>query len=43
MITVAQMKITHPNCTEIVIENVGHAPSLMDEEQISLVKSWLLN
>ncbi|MEI6187927.1 MAG: alpha/beta hydrolase [Alphaproteobacteria bacterium] len=43
MITVAQMKITHPNCTEIVIKNVGHAPSLMDEEQISLVKSWLLN
>ena len=42
MMTVAQMKLTHPNCTEAVIKNVGHAPSLMDDEQISLVKNWLL-
>jgi pimeloyl-ACP methyl ester carboxylesterase len=43
MMTVAQMKLTHPNCTEEVIKNVGHAPSLMDDEQISLIKNWLLN
>lgn len=43
MLTVAQMKLTHQDCTEVVIKNVGHAPSLMNEEQISLVKNWLLN
>lgn len=40
--TARQMKLTHPLMTEAQIMGVGHAPALMNEEQISLIKEWLL-
>lgn len=39
---VAQMKSSKENMQIKEFENVGHAPMLMDEEQITAVSDWLL-
>lgn len=40
--TAEQMKREGPKSTLVEFHNIGHAPSLMDEEQIDVIKSWLL-
>jgi pimeloyl-ACP methyl ester carboxylesterase len=39
--TALQMKNTHPNLTLHEVANAGHAPSLMDEPSIQLIKQWI--
>jgi len=39
--TVTQMQRLHPTMQVVTLPNVGHAPALMDAEQIGLVKQWL--
>ncbi len=39
---VEQMKTSKPNIEIVEFEGVGHAPMLMEEDQISVVKNWLL-
>ncbi len=43
VMTTRQMKLTHPHCKEVEIKGVGHAPSLMNDDQISLIDYWLHN
>lgn len=40
--TAMEMQKSHPNCKLLEIENVGHAPALMDELQIGAVRDFLL-
>ncbi len=40
--TVRAMKATHPRAESVVIEGVGHAPSLMEEHHIRTVLNWLI-
>lgn len=40
--TVQQMRLTHPVFEVVTIKGVGHAPSLMYEDQISVINNWLL-
>lgn len=39
--TAIKMKQTHPDLRLLEIDNVGHAPALMDNEQIEAIKSLL--
>lgn len=39
--TTAKMKHHHRRCEIVTIPEVGHAPSLMTEEQVSLINHWL--
>jgi len=39
--TAAQMKEKHPTLTYNQITGVGHAPALMNVEQINLIQNWL--
>ncbi|UCH75388.1 MAG: alpha/beta hydrolase [Rhodospirillales bacterium] len=39
--TVARMTASKPGCEIAEIEGCGHAPALMDESQISLIRTWL--
>jgi pimeloyl-ACP methyl ester carboxylesterase len=39
--TIEEMQKQQPNMEVIHLENVGHAPALMEEEQIKLIKQWL--
>lgn len=39
--TAIQMKESHPDFALLEIENVGHAPALMDELQINTISNWL--
>jgi pimeloyl-ACP methyl ester carboxylesterase len=39
--TAQQMKSIHPNLTLHDIQNAGHAPALMSQGEISLIRSWL--
>jgi pimeloyl-ACP methyl ester carboxylesterase len=41
IMTTQQMKMTHP-CTELEVKGVGHAPSLMNDDQIMAINDWLL-
>lgn len=41
-VTAKQMKLTHPVLDYVELEEVGHAPSLMYDEQINLINDWLL-
>lgn len=40
--TVRAMKATHPRAESVTVPNVGHAPALMTDDQISLVVNWLI-
>jgi pimeloyl-ACP methyl ester carboxylesterase len=40
--TAKQMQSLHGNAALLTFENIGHAPALMDEEQIALVQDWLM-
>ncbi|GAB4357131.1 MAG: alpha/beta hydrolase [Gammaproteobacteria bacterium] len=40
--SIAKEMVSRPQTEMITLPNVGHAPSLMDEEQIKLVENWLL-
>ena len=40
--TIAQMQASHPNMQVVTLPGIGHAPALMADEQIQLVKEWLL-
>ncbi|MCE3232889.1 MAG: alpha/beta hydrolase [Rickettsiaceae bacterium] len=40
--TVEKMKVSNPQVAVIELPGVGHAPMLMEERQITLVKEWLL-
>lgn len=40
---VAKMQEVNPTMHVVTFKGVGHAPALMDDEQIQVVKSWLLN
>ena len=40
--TAATMKTTGPKAELVEFPGIGHAPALMDEGQITIVKSWLL-
>lgn len=39
--TSIEMEKSHPNFSLLEIENIGHAPALMDELQIGVIKRWL--
>lgn len=39
--TITQMKEIQPQMTLASFPNVGHAPALMDDEQIQVIKQWL--
>lgn len=41
--TARAMVDTHPNASLITFEGVGHAPALMNEAQITVVRDWLLS
>lgn len=40
-LTAMDMKMHHPNCSVQEIPGVGHAPSLMEFSQITLIADWL--
>lgn len=37
-----QMQEIHPTMHTVTFKGIGHAPALMDNEQIQIIKSWLL-
>ncbi len=39
--TIARMRVSHPNMQVITFPGIGHAPALMNKEQIQIVKQWL--
>ncbi len=39
---IQEMKATHSQTDSVIFSGVGHAPALMDERQIRVVKEWLL-
>jgi pimeloyl-ACP methyl ester carboxylesterase len=39
--TIQQMQATHPNTQAVTFEGIGHAPALLNEQQITVVKEWL--
>ena len=39
---ITQMQAIHPTMQVATIPNVGHAPVLMNEQQIQLIKDWFL-
>ncbi|MEQ1790610.1 MAG: alpha/beta hydrolase [Rickettsiales bacterium] len=39
--TAIQMEQSHPDFSLLEIENVGHAPALMDSVQIAAIKRWI--
>ncbi len=39
--TAQEMCRRHPDCRMVEFRGVGHAPMLMDEEQINVVRDWL--
>ncbi len=39
--TAIEMQKTHPNCTLLEIDNVGHAPALMNDYEIVAIKKFL--
>ncbi len=39
--TAEQMKRGKPDVMMVELKGVGHAPSLMEESQISLIRHWL--
>ncbi|ACK71828.1 alpha/beta hydrolase fold protein [Gloeothece citriformis PCC 7424] len=39
--TISQMKEIHPDMTVVSFPDVGHAPALMNDEQIQIIKNWL--
>ncbi len=39
--TIRTMKLTNPYAESITLPGIGHAPSLMNSQQISLVVNWL--
>jgi pimeloyl-ACP methyl ester carboxylesterase len=41
--TAEQMAVRGPRAELAVLAGVGHAPTLMSEEQIALLSQWLLN
>jgi pimeloyl-ACP methyl ester carboxylesterase len=40
---IRQMTVKHPLTQSVTFPEVGHAPALMEEKQIKVVKEWLLN
>jgi pimeloyl-ACP methyl ester carboxylesterase len=40
--TTKQMAETGPKAKVVEIPGIGHAPALMDEEQISIIRDWLM-
>jgi pimeloyl-ACP methyl ester carboxylesterase len=41
-LTVDRMRQSHPNMRSVEISNCGHAPALMDDEQIAIIRHFLL-
>lgn len=39
--TITRMRVSHPNMQVITFPGIGHAPALMNKEQIQIVKQWL--
>jgi pimeloyl-ACP methyl ester carboxylesterase len=39
--TAQAMQARHPQLTLQTIPNTGHAPALMDQSQIDVIKNWL--
>lgn len=39
--TAEKMRVLHPDLTLHEVANAGHAPSLMDAEEISIIKNWI--
>ena len=40
--TAAEMQHRGPKAEFIELEGIGHAPTLMDDSQVSMVREWLL-
>jgi pimeloyl-ACP methyl ester carboxylesterase len=40
--TVERMRQSHPNMRAVELPNCGHAPALMDDAQIAIVRDFLL-
>jgi pimeloyl-ACP methyl ester carboxylesterase len=39
--TMTKMQASHPHTQVITFPGIGHAPALMDEQQIQVIKEWL--